>query len=991
MNHLILSSRYTLVKRLIVFAILIGGLSILPATAQENSVTIGGTQLKEDAVLWLVPSGNGGQQGLILPVATKAGFTPSEKGMVIYDPSDNKVYFWNGSNWQDMVGGGSVSINSLDDLSDVDATAAATGQVLKWNGSAWVPGTDESGGSGSGSDDQQLTFDAGTKILSIENGNTVDLSSLISAGGADDWGTQVVVADNSLSGEGTSADPLKLDQQGAGDGQILKWDETTGEWLPANDNVAVGGGAVNTNPRLEGDGTAGSPLDLADQGAASGQVLKWDGTDWTPADDETGTGVAAYTAGAGISIDGSNVISNTGDADADPANEIQSLSFNAGTNELSLSDGNTVTIPSGGTDADADPTNEIQDISLSGTNLSITDGSTIDLSPIVPPGGTDDQNLVLIGDVLTIEDGTGSIDLGVYGDDADSDPTNEIDVTNETGILLGDGAVISGLSGTADGQVAKWDAGAGSWVAGTDETGSGGSSLWTENGADIHYDAGRVGVGISTPEGQVEVSHNSTVLDPQMMLFEEETDYARLTFKNGTGNFWTIAGLNDATPAGERLNFYNGSTGDLMSLTGDGKLGIGVGLSPRSTLDLKGGLWDVTSTEGDFRIGDDTYRLKVGVATGGGGAGDTRIRAVGGTNRIMIGGGANDVLTINDQFVGIGTITPSTELEVMGTIRSSDLTGTGERNVVADASGNLTIGSSGGSSLWTENVSDIYYNAGNVGIGTNTPEAALDVHGDFRVNSSAGTFFIGYPGDNNGWDFGTLFGGEDLQIWSKSSTDRVKRLHFSQSGNVGIGDAIPQTKFHISSDVQESMRVESTSAQNYITFFNSNGYRGYAGNWTGSDDMDFGTGAGNTVGKVHLTTNALPKLTVAANGDVGIGTTAPTAKLDVQGSVSLTGELNRPSTGTANMVPIAYGTIRDNGSIYTGSGNFTVVRTSTGKYHITISGETYRFFDYAAVVSLITGPGFIDHGSVSNTLAVDIYDTSGTPTDGIFTFVVYKP
>ncbi|MDO6818314.1 hypothetical protein Q4597_03995, partial [Zobellia sp. 1_MG-2023] len=46
----------------------------------------------------------------------------------------------------------------------------------------------------------------------------------------------------------------------------------------------------------------------------------------------------------------------------------------------------------GGADADADPTNEIQDISLSGTNLSITDGSTIDLSAIIPPGGTDDQN-----------------------------------------------------------------------------------------------------------------------------------------------------------------------------------------------------------------------------------------------------------------------------------------------------------------------------------------------------------------------------------------------------------------------------------------------------------------------------------------------------------------------------------------------------------------------------------------------------------------------
>ena len=35
-------------------------------------------------------------------------------------------------------------------------------------------------------------------------------------------------------------------------GEILKWNGT--QWAPANDNVATGGGAVNTAPRLIGDG-----------------------------------------------------------------------------------------------------------------------------------------------------------------------------------------------------------------------------------------------------------------------------------------------------------------------------------------------------------------------------------------------------------------------------------------------------------------------------------------------------------------------------------------------------------------------------------------------------------------------------------------------------------------------------------------------------------------------------------------------------------------
>ena len=232
------------------------------------------------------------------------------------------------------------------------------------------------------------------------------------------------------------------------------------------------------------------------------------------------------------------------DADADTTNELQTLSFDTDTNELSLSNGNAITIPTGGTDADADPTNELQDISLTGTKLSISDGTTIDLAPIIPPGGTDDQNLELLGDVLSIEGGTGTVDLSTYRDDADADatnelqdislsgtelsitdgaiidlatilppggtddqnlelngdvlsieggtgtvdlstyrddadadPLNEVDVTAQTGILLGDGTNVIGLVGTADGQVPKWDATTSAWVPGDDEiaTSSGGA------------------------------------------------------------------------------------------------------------------------------------------------------------------------------------------------------------------------------------------------------------------------------------------------------------------------------------------------------------------------------------------------------------------------------------------------------------------------------------------------------------------------------------
>lgn len=96
----------------------------------------------------------------------------------------------------------------------------------------------------------------------------------------------------------------------------------------------------------------------------------------------------------------------------------------------------------------------------------------------------------------------------------------------------------------------------------------------------------------------------------------------------------------------------------------------------------------------------------------------------------------------------------------------------------------------------------------------------------------------------------------------------------------------------ISSTSGNPFRLVTTNSNNYITYNSANGYRGYSGIFTGDDDMDFGTGGGNTTGKVHLVTAASPKLTVAANGNVGIGTQNPSYKLDVTGGSRITGQLS---------------------------------------------------------------------------------------------------
>lgn len=82
---------------------------------------------------------------------------------------------------------------------------------------------------------------------------------------------------------------------------------------------------------------------------------------------------------------------NVEDADADPTNELQQLTLE--NSELSISDGNSVDLSSLMGTKDTSATNELQDISLSGTNLSISDGSTVDLSVLQDGTGTDEQTL----------------------------------------------------------------------------------------------------------------------------------------------------------------------------------------------------------------------------------------------------------------------------------------------------------------------------------------------------------------------------------------------------------------------------------------------------------------------------------------------------------------------------------------------------------------------------------------------------------------------
>lgn len=309
-----------------------------------------------------------------------------------------------------LAGNGTVA-NPL----TINQQGATIGQVLKWSGATWVPAND---------DNALTTVTGSTGIAVLNTGNNYQITNTGDTNPQDDilittqangditgdfLNLQIkpgVVGTPELANEAVTG--AKIDDMGAAIGQVLKWTGTT--WQPGPDNVGGAGGGDNWGTQtvvasavLAGNGTVANPLTINQQGAAVGQVLKWTGTTWQPANDNTGAGGGNnFSAGTGITFTGAApnlTINNAGDLS--PTNELQTITL-AG-NQLTLSQGGgTVNLPAANNYAagvgiaitgtapnftianlgDLSPTNELQNLALSGTTLSISGGNSVNLAGI---------------------------------------------------------------------------------------------------------------------------------------------------------------------------------------------------------------------------------------------------------------------------------------------------------------------------------------------------------------------------------------------------------------------------------------------------------------------------------------------------------------------------------------------------------------------------------------------------------------------------------
>ena len=378
-------------------------------------------------------------------------------------------------------------------------------------------------------------------------------------------------------------------------------------------------------------------------------------------------------------------------------------------------------------------------------------------------------------------------------------------------------------------------------------------SAWT-TGTDLIYTlTGAVGLGTSAPIYQLDVANTgrfrSDLIVSGDMYVSGTTHINKIIDASITG---TISGV-----TGE---FADGIFADSLTISG----------TPVST----GGSIEVPGGGGSI-IGGDVSNINFG----GTEASDTRAVnfQVGGVDKLVIGSDGN--------------VSISEDLTVSGNVSGAIISGrSGVFSHSLTVSGQPVLtGTSSSLGKWTDGAGgDIYYNGGDVGIGTDTPTTALDTHGTISLNSSgvsrrglwfgSGTQALGYIGpqdyavnDLTTGDFGISSAKSD-HVFTGSLAFGIggaEKMRILSDGKVGIGTPLPEAPLDI-----VGPDGPLTTANDGIVI------RAAATN----DWLTMGTDSSTRTSWIRAVRSTVGENDLSLQGDggkVGIGTAAPKGPLEV--------------------------------------------------------------------------------------------------------------
>ncbi len=227
-------------------------------------------------------------------------------------------------------------------------------------------------------------------------------------------------------------------------------------------------------------------------------------------------------------------------------------------------------------------------------------------------------------------------------------------------------------------------------------------------------------------------------------------------------------------------------------------------------------------------------------------------------------------------------------------------------------SGNtLNASSSADINYWTLSGGNVYRASGNVGIGTSTPAAKLDVQGSWLrlLNPSGGSSITSQSvggeaifaarNSANAWTSGVNTSGQYF-IYDETNASIPFRIYPSSANsvmsingsNVGIGTTTPNSKLHLADGYMLVTRSETASQPNFYQALNSSG-SGFGLRYTEdaignipADAWQFRLSGTNVSPLIFSTFDSTPILTMATSGNIGIGTTTPNAALDISSTAT---------------------------------------------------------------------------------------------------------